>query len=207
MKRILLPVFLAVAALTCRAAEEDGWVSLMDGKTMNGWKASESASSWTVQDGAFVAHGNRSHLFYVGDDKPFVNFEVKVDCKTEPGSNGGIYVHTKYQDNGWPKYGYEIQVNNTHSDPIKTGSVYGVKNVMNVSPAQDGKWWTQHIIVQGHRIIVKVDDKVINDYTEDPNRQPGKDFTRKLDSGTIALQGHDPKSTVCYKNIKVKRLD
>ena len=117
------------------------------------------------------------------------------------------HIHTKYQDSDWPKYGYEIQVNNTHSDPIKTGSVYGVKNVMNVSPAQDGKWWTQHIIVQGHRIIVKVDDKVINDYTEDPNRQPGKDFTRKLDSGTIALQGHDPKSTVCYKNIKVKRLD
>ena len=207
MKRILLPVFLAVVALTCRAAEEDGWVGLMDGKTMNGWKASEATSTWTVQDGAFVAHGNRSHLFYVGDDKPFVNFELKVDCMTEPGSNGGIYIHTKYQDSDWPKYGYEIQVNNTHSDRIKTASIYGVKNVMDVSPAQDRKWWTQHIIVQGTRIIVKVDGKVVNDFTEEPSRQAGKDFTRKLDKGTFALQGHDPKSTVCYKNIRVKRLD
>ena len=54
---------------------------------------------------------------------------------------------------------------------------------------------------------MKVDGKVVNDFTEEPSRQAGKDFTRKLDKGTFALQGHDPKSTVCYKNIRVKRLD
>jgi hypothetical protein len=78
--------------------------------------------------GAFVANGNRCHLFYVGDEHPFKNFHLKVDVMTEPGSNGGIYFHTKYQPSGWPKAGFETQVNNTHSDWKKTGSVYDVAN-------------------------------------------------------------------------------
>jgi len=207
MPRSLLLALLTGAALVARAADEEGFVSLMDGQTLTGWKASEHKSTWKVVDGAFVAHGNRSHLFYVGDLQPFLNFELKVDVWTEPGSNGGIYIATKYQDNDWPKHGYEIQVNNTHADPIKTASIYGVKNVMNVSPARDGQWWTQHIIVKGKTITVKIDGKVANEYTEEPDRKPGKDFTRILGEGTIALQGHDPQSTVKYKNIRVKRLD
>ena len=94
-----------------------------------------------------------------------------------------------------------------HSDPIKTASLYGVKNVMNASPAKDRQWWTQHIIVKGKTITVKVDGKTVNEFTEEPDRKPGKDFTRILSAGTFALQGHDPKSVVKYKNIRVKRLD
>jgi hypothetical protein len=205
MKRILS--ILALTGVTLHAADSDGWVRLFDGKTMTGWKASESTNSWKIEDGAFVAHGNRSHLFYVGELQPFVNFELKVDCMTEPGSNGGIYIHTKYQDSDWPKCGYEIQVNNTHSDRIKTASIYGVKNVMDNSPAKDRQWWTQHIIVKGKTITVKVDGKTVNEFTEEPGRKAGKDFTRILDQGTFALQGHDPKSVVRYRNIMVKRLD
>lgn len=205
MKRILS--ILALTGVTLHAADSDGWVRIFDGKTMTGWKASESTNSWKIEDGAFVAHGNRSHLFYVGELQPFVNFELKVDCMTEPGSNGGIYIHTKYQDSDWPKNGYEIQVNNTHSDRIKTASIYGVQNVMDNSPAKDRQWWTQHIIVKGKTITVKVDGKTVNEFTEEPGRKAGKDFTRILDQGTVALQGHDPKSTVRYKNILVKRLD
>lgn len=210
MKRIVLPGLLAALSLTTLAAapkDADGWVRLFDGKTLNGWKASEAVESWSVDDGALVAHGKRSHLFYVGDQKPFVNFELKADVWTEPGSNGGIYIHTQYQDSGWPRHGYEIQVNNTHKDPIKTGSLYGVTNVMNISPAQDRQWFTEHIIVQGNRIIVKVDGKTVVDFTEESGRKAGKDFTRKLSQGTFGLQGHDPNSIVRYKNILVKRLD
>src|SRR3989304_3935389 len=87
-------------------AAEDGWVSIFDGKTFNGWRASENKDSWKVEGGALVCHGPRSHLFYTGDAKPFVNFEFKCQVMTTPGSNAGIYFHTKYQDEGWPKYGY-----------------------------------------------------------------------------------------------------
>ena len=181
-------------------------MKIMDGKTFNGWKiAEEKANSWKIEDGAFVAKGDRSHLFYVGDEKPFKNFELKVDVMTEPGSNGGIYFHTKWQESGWPKAGFECQVNVTHTDWKKTGSLYDIAN-LGVTPAKDNEWWTQHIKVEGNKVTVRINDKVVLEYNEPPGAQPGKDFMRKISEGTFALQAHDPKSVVRFKNIRVKRL-
>jgi hypothetical protein len=200
----------AILAATTRlgAAEvEPGFTPLCDGKTFTGWKpAEENKDTWKLEDGAFVARGPRSHLFYVGDPKPFKNFHLKLDVMTDPNSNGGIYFHTKYQPEGWPRAGFESQVNNTGGDWIKTGSLYGLVSIAQ-SPAQDNRWWTHEIIVQGNSVTVLVDGKPVFQYNEPPGAQPGKDFARKLDEGTFALQGHDPKSVVRYKNIRVKRLD
>jgi 3-keto-disaccharide hydrolase len=208
MNKILFSTLVAASlSQMVFAQSEDGFVSLSDGKTFNGWKtATEHTDTWTVQDGAFVAHGDRCHLFYVGDEKPFKNFELKVDVMTEPHSNGGIYFHTKYQEAGWPTNGFECQVNVSHSDWKKTGSLYDVVNLGN-TPAKDNEWWTQDITVQDNKVTVKINGIVVLEYTEPPGAQPGKDFTRKLASGTFALQGHDPKSVIRYKNIRVKRLD
>jgi hypothetical protein len=211
MKHKFLSAFTAITMLAglnvLAAATEDGFTPLMDGKTLKGWKlAEENPGTWTIQDGAFVANGNRCHLFYVGDQQPFKNFHLKVEVMTDPVSNGGIYFHTKYQPEGWPKAGFECQVNNTHGDWIKTGSLYGLVNI-GISPAQDGKWWTQEIIVKGQSVTVIVDGKRVFEYNEPPGTVAGKDFERKINEGTFALQGHDPKSTVRYKNIRVKRLD
>jgi len=188
------------------AADDDGWRTIFDGKSMTGWKASENKDSWKVEDGALVCHGPRSHLFYVGDDKPFVNFAFKADVMTTPGSNAGIYFHTKYQETGWPRFGYEAQVNVSHKDPKKTGSLYGVVNVSN-PPCKDNEYWTQTIIVKGKHIVIKINDKVVVDYTEPEGQKAfSKDFERRLGSGTFALQAHDPNSKVYFKNIQVKRL-
>jgi hypothetical protein len=197
---------LMAAGTLCAAESEEGFVPLMDGKTFNGWKiAQENQSTWKIEDGVFVANGERCHLFYDGDLKPFKNFHLKVEVMTEPISNGGIYFHTKYQPEGWPKAGFESQVNNTHGDWIKTGSLYGLVNI-GTAAAQDKKWWTQEIIVEGSTVTLIVDGKRIFQYIEPAGAQAGKDFERKLGEGTFALQGHDPKSTIRYKNIRVKKL-
>lgn len=191
-------------AIAQESAED--WVTIFDGKTLNGWKASENKDSWTVEDGAIVCHGPRSHLFYVGDEKPFKNFAFRCEVKTTPGSNSGIYFHTKYQETGWPKYGYEIQVNITHRDPKKSGGLYGVVDVSD-PPAKDNQWYTQEIIVQGRRIISKINGKVLVDYTEPENKPAfSAEFERRLGEGTFALQAHDPDSKVYFRNIQVKRL-
>ena len=206
MTRIVtaLLVFLTLASLS--HAEESGWVSLFDGESLKGWKASENKDSWKVEDGKLVCFGPRSHLFYVGDDKPFDNFEFKCDVMTTPGSNAGVYFHTKYQEQGWPKYGYECQVNVTHGDPKKSSSLYAVKNVADPG-IKDNEWYTQHIIVKGRRIILKINDKVMVDYEEPKDKAPeSKNFERRLDKGTFAFQAHDPKSKVYFKNVMVKRL-
>ena len=211
---LVLAAFALMGCAPCTVSAEDTkpeekgeWKKLMDGKTFDGWKIAEpEKKSWSIEDGAFVASKDRSHLFYVGDKEPFVNFELKLDVMTSQSSNGGIYIHTAWQDSGWPKVGYEIQVNQTHSDWRKSGSIYAVNDVKEVF-VKDNEWYSYDITVKGKRILVKMNDKVVNDWTEEPDRQPGKDFTRILTSGTLALQAHDPKSVVKYKNIQIKRLD
>jgi hypothetical protein len=203
---IFLLLSLALIPVGFGQKAEKGFKSLMDGKTFKGWKiANENQDAWTVKDGAFVAHGSRCHLYYVGDDKPFVDFELKVDAMTEPGSNGGIYFHTAYQEVGWPKAGFEVQVNQTHTDWKKTGSLYDVVNVKE-QLARDNEWYTYHIIVKGKHVTIKVNDKVAVDWEQPADRAAGKDFARMIDKGTFALQAHDPKSIVHFKNIRVKRL-
>lgn len=210
---ISLPSFyaalLVAAWFQTGVATQDGWVSLFDGKTLDGWKASENPGTFRVEDGTIVVDGPRAHLFYVGpvQQHRFTNFEWKADVMTTPGSNSGMYFHTEYQESGWPAKGYEVQVNNTHSDRRKTASLYAIQDVLDTSPARDGEWFTQHIIVTGKRIQVLVDGKLMVDYTEpDQVERPDDMKGRVLSSGTFALQGHDPKSKVRYRNIMVKPL-
>jgi Domain of Unknown Function (DUF1080) len=184
------------------------WISLFDGKSLDNWKVGNNAGTFTIENGAIVANGAVAHLFYMGDvhQHNFKNFEFKADVMTTPGSNSGIYFHTTYQEGGWPKMGYEVQVNNTQSDWRRTGSLYGIQDVKEVF-VKDNEWFTEYIKVEGKRVIVKLNDKTVVDYTEPDNvqRAAGNEG-RVLKSGTFALQGHDPKSKVYYKNIKVKVL-
>lgn len=195
------------SADAAQSHKEEGFVKLFDGKSLEGWKANENPESFKLEDGTIVAHGERSHLFFVGDEKPFDNFHLKVEVKTTPGSNSGIYFHTRFQESGWPTYGYECQVNISQSDPKKSSGLYGVQDVFD-PPAKDDQWYTQEIIVQGRHIVTKVNGKTVVDYTEpDSNEAAESDSQRRLDKGTFALQAHDPDSKVYFKNIRVKRLD
>jgi type 1 glutamine amidotransferase len=181
---------------------EDGWVSLFDGKSLSGWEKSEDQDCFKIENGAIVANGNRSHLFYMGhvNGASFKNFEYKVEVKTEPGSNGGLYFHTAYQPTGWPSKGFEVQVNNSYTrDPRKTGSLYGIQDVL-IATARDNEWYTEHITVIGQHVVVRINDRTVVDYVQPANSD--KPLTR----GTFALQGHDPGSKVHYRNIRVKPL-
>jgi len=205
---LLLAALISFTSIaTGQGKKETGFKNLFDGKSFNGWKsANENQNSWSIKDGAFVAHGSRCHLYYVGDAKPFVNFELKVDVMTEPGSNGGIYFHTQYQETDWPKAGFEVQVNNTYNtDPRKTGSLYQMKDVKE-QLVKDNEWYTYDIIVKGKHVTIKVNDKVAVEWDEPADVKPSSTPARVIDKGIFALQAHDPKSTVYYKNIRVKRL-
>ena len=207
MKRYCSLMLLAVVPLV---AADDGFVPLFNGKDMTGWKASEHPDTFSVKEGAIVAHGSRSHCFYVGDfhRHTFRNFELKVDILTLPKSNGGVYIQTEYQETGWPGKGFEVQVNNTYpGDPRLTGSLYEVAD--NTSEvAKDQEWFSEDILVEGDSITVKVNDKVVAHWTEPPGWNGTKDFPgRRIGAGTIALQAHDAGSTVYYKNIRIKPLD
>jgi hypothetical protein len=207
LKTFSIATLVTLAAATL-PAQDKGWVSLFDGKTLDGWKVGVNATSFKVEDGAIVINGPRAHLYYVGpvNNHEFKNFEFKADVMTTPGSNSGIYFHTAYQEDGWPSKGYEVQVNNSHTDPKRTAGLYGIKDNME-APAKDGEWFTMQITVQGKHVTTSVNGKTIVDYTEPDNADRPADMKdRLISSGTFALQGHDPKSKVFVKNIMVKPL-
>ena len=210
MKKIFL--FSTMAFCLCAFSviinKSDEWVSIFNGKSLNGWKVGENAQTFSVQNGEIVVHGETAHLFYVGDymNHNFKNFEFKAKVMTWPNANSGIYFHTEYQESGFPNKGFEVQVNNSHSDWKRTGSLYDIVDVKEVY-VKDNVWFTEYFKVEGKHVVIKINDKTVVDYTEPENAKPPQGHSgRIISNGTFALQGHDPGSEVHFKDIMVKVL-
>ena len=184
---------LALSAMAADApkAGKDGWVSMFDGKTLDGWKASERPENWKVENGAIVGGGERSHLFWTKEICE--NCEFRATVKINTGGNSGMYFRAQEIAPGWPK-GYEAQVNTSHKDPVKTGSLYNIVKVLDKLVPEE-TWFTQHIIADGDHIIIKVNDKVTVDT---------KDATYA--KGYLALQAHDPGSVMMYKDLMFRPI-
>lgn len=208
MNRLALILLLA----TPLTFAQDGWISLFNGKDLTGWKVGGDQNTFQIKDGALVANGPVAHAFYDGpvNNHDFKNFELMVDVMTAPNSNGGVYFHTEFQDKGFPRKGFEVQVNNTHGDKVKTGSLYHVKDIGAddiKGITQDNEWFTEHIIVQDKTVTIKLNDKEVVKWTQAADWDGGREGPgRVIGHGTVALQGHDPNSTVHYKNIRIKPL-
>ncbi len=213
---------------SCSTTPNAEFISLFNGTDLTGWTpATENPDSFSVENGTLIVKGGRSHLFYTGNvnEGSFKNFELKLQAKPFPGANSGVYIHTQYQDTGWPNNGYECQVNSTHKDSKKTGSLYAVVNILvlkpgekepkvgvnikhDAAPSTDGEWFDYHITVIGDKITIRVNGETLVDYIEPEGGSGHPKFTgRKLSEGTFALQAHDPKSEVHYRNIRVKVLN
>lgn len=200
---------LALVAVLSSTSRAEEWQSLFDGKSLDGWKAADHEECFKVADGMIVAGGGpMAHLFYVGPVRngDFKNFELKAEVKTTAGSNSGLFFHTEPQS-GFLKKGYEAQICNTCIDKRRTGSLLIVKDIIDTSPVKDNEWFEYHVIVSGKRIVLKVNGETTVDYTEpeNPERPEGRE-RRVLSHGPIALQAHDPNSTVFYRSIRIKVL-
>ena len=201
-------LILTACTSTRKASGGSGWISLFDGKSFSGWKASEKPGTFKIEDGSIVVSGPRSHLYYDGPvmNHNFKNFELQAQVMTKPGSNSGMYFHTAYQETGFPDKGFEVQVNNSHTDWKRTAGLYDIRDTREVY-VKDDEWFTLYIKVQGKNVTTKINDKIVTEYTEPENAEAPKGHPgRLISSGTFALQGHDPKSTVLFKDIMVKPL-
>ena len=135
------------------SAQSGEWIELFNGKNFDGWKISENPGSFSIEDGLLKVNGPRGHMFYEGavGNHDFNNFELQVELKTMPQANSGIFIHTEFQEKGWPNIGHEIQVNQSHGDWRKTGSVYSFKDVKETF-VKDDEWYTETIIVKGDQV-------------------------------------------------------
>jgi hypothetical protein len=158
---------------------------------------------WRVEDGVLIGSGPHSHLF--NERGNYANFRYRVEAMINDHGNSGQYFRARLGPD-FPK-GYEAQINATHGDPIRTGSLYpsfklsqedrGKILVMNTAPHKPDEWFTQEVIAEGNHITIKVNDKTTVDFTD-----PNSTYLR----GHFALQGHDPGTVVKFRKIEVIEL-
>jgi hypothetical protein len=186
-------------------AQESTWVPLFDGKSLEGWTVLElgkqkGQSHWEVKNGMIEGSGLQSMLFSPRGD--YKNFRYRAELKINDGGNSGMYIRTP-KEATFTK-GYEIQVNSTHKDPIKTGSVYTFVHVFKQLVPPD-TFFTQEIeavdkMYRGKMVThikVSVNGELLYEFL---------DHDRSWTEGHFAFQQHDPGSKVTIRKVEVKEL-
>ncbi len=186
-------------------ASESGWVSLFDGKTTEGWVALElpnqkQPSKWEVVDGMLVGSGGQSMIFSPRGD--YTNFKFRAEVKINDKGNSGMYFRTP-KGNTFTN-GYEAQINSTHADPIKSGSIYTFVHIYDILVPPD-TFFTQEVEVKDvnfrgktvTNIKVRINGKLLYEFN---------DFARTWTTGHFAFQQHDPGSRVTIRKVEVMEL-
>jgi formylglycine-generating enzyme required for sulfatase activity len=195
----------APAAAPAARQPEGGYVQLFNGKDLTGWKAHpDDKARWVVEDGLLVGRGPKGQLFSERGD--YQNFIFRVEAMINDKGNSGQYFRTTFGPS-FPR-GYEAQINSTHGDPVRTGSLYpdsrdgysAVEKQKMIVPGQlhkSNEWFSQEVIAVGNHIVIKVDGNTVVDFVDEKNRHS---------KGHFALQQHDPGTVVKFRKIEVKEL-
>ena len=193
------------AAVAARSPGD--YVPLFDGKSLAGWSGwgsqgplsrQEMRGIWSVRDGDLIGSVTQSHLFSPRGD--YANFRVRARVKVNEGGNSGLYFRAA-KGPGFPP-GYEAQINATHRDPNKTGSLYkrgeGAVRAIARSPVPSNTWFVLEAEAVGDHIRVWVEGKLTADW-----RDPQRSYAR----GHFAIQIHDPQTVVQVRKLEVMELD
>jgi hypothetical protein len=209
--------WMLAALVLCASAPlhaQRGWVTILDAKSFKDWKVAPERSSarveetatekrvvagdslrdgkWSFNNGVLHGEGGVSHIFSPRGD--YENFSYSAELKISDKGNSGQYFRTAF-GSGFPD-GYEAQINSTHTDPVRSGSLYGLAKVtdMLVPP---NTWFTQEVTAVGNHITIKVNGKTTVDFVDEKNRHT---------KGHFAFQQHNLGSEVWIRNVKVKEL-
>jgi hypothetical protein len=196
MKKIALlavaGAFVALAQEPAQKPESSGWITLFDGRSLNGWHP-EADAKWRVEGGVLIADSGGDG--WLRSDRQFGNFRLEAEFRNVKGGNCGIFLRasaaTKAGDPSNPASSYELQINN--EDPKwATGSIEDViQRIAAVNP-EPNQWHKYEIAVHGDHFAVQLDGKKVLD---------GRDA--KIKTGYIGLQHHKD-MPVAFRNIKIQ---
>ena len=175
-----------------------GFVTLLNGKDRAGWKTNpKQPGDWHVENGILIGSGPQASWLY-SERGDYSDFHLRVEASINDGGNSGICFRTPF---GQAPTGYEAQINSTHPDP-KTGSIYrkpgGPVVKVDHSPVPPDRWFWLEVIAEGSHIVVKVNGSTTGDY---------RDENPFLTGGHIALQQHNPRTSVQFRKIEIKELN
>lgn len=233
MRFKLLSIVSLIALVSCNSANkmtknDEGWVSLFDGKTTNGWHTygkSEAGKAWEVSDGTLhlnVEGKDKSERGDLVTEKAYENYHLKLEWKISEGGNSGIIFNVEEDIEKYPRSymtGPEMQVldNDKHADAKihthRAGDLYDLIASKKEMAKPVGEWNLAEIIINNGKLdFVLNGENIVSTTMFDENwkkmiagskfaKMPGFGTYRK---GKIVLQDHDDK--VWYRNIKIKEL-
>jgi hypothetical protein len=159
MKSLLLAATFFAITLTSHAA--DGWVPLLDGKSLAGWTGADGkppGAGWKIEDGG-VLHLEGKGAGFLLSEKEYSNFELEWEWKLADAGNNGIkYWVTKVGGKEWLGIEYQMIDDYKHADGLKggshnTGSIYDI-----IDSAKDkvlkpiGEWNSSRIVAKDGKI-------------------------------------------------------
>lgn len=220
-----------VSLAALQADDKDGYVSLFNGKDMTGWKIhpetnkgqisnivekkdgdkvvaivgtvkGKETTLWEVKDGLLIGGGPMSHIYTT--DGNYSNFRFRVEMKINDKGNSGMFFRAGFRG-GVPK-GYEAQLNATHGDRVKTGSIYpngefgldkfkAVTCVMDKAAHHANDFFIQEVVADGPTLTTYVNGVKQIEWTDPDYR---------FKEGHFAIQAHDPGSIMTFKRVEVK---
>lgn len=202
----------ALAANTCAADDEQGFVSLFDGKSLDGWQLiGQRGPGYIVEDGVLVCPKDGGGKLFT--KKEYDNFILRFEYWVEPGGNNGIGLRAPLE--GDAAYaGMESQILDDDAPQYAKllpgqyhGSIYKVLPAKRGAPKKAGEWNTEEIVCDGRHITVTVNGKVtvdgnLDDVTDPATLKEHPGMQRK--SGHVGFLGHN--SLVKFRNIRIKPL-
>jgi len=176
------------------AAAQDGWVTLLDGTSTNGWN-SLGGSNWHPAGGAIVADGmkDKNEAGYLVTEKSYKNFIVRVEFQASHDANSGIYFRCLNPKVITDRTCYEANIFDERADPsYGTGAITRYVEVNPMPKAGEG-WNTYEITVNGRDITVMLNGK-----------ETAKLRNGMFDEGPIVLQ-HGA-GVIKFRKVQVKVL-
>jgi hypothetical protein len=208
----LLVALVLLFAVPSLADGEAGFVSLFDGKTLNGWTlVGGHGPGYVVKDGILVCPKDGGGNLLI--EKEYGNFAFRFEFRVEPGGNNGVGIRTPLEGDAAYE-GMEIQILDNDAPQYKDlrpaqyhGSIYDVVPAKRGFLKKPGEWNEEEILAEGRHIKVTVNGHVIVDANlddiKDPEvlkKHPGLARTK----GHIGFLGHD--ALVEFRNIRIKEL-
>jgi hypothetical protein len=206
-----MKALLAAVALLAMSPD-DGWVSLFDGKTLDGWEQKNGTATYRVEDGCVVGKTNEgSPNSFLCTKKTYGDFELKFEVKVDDQLNSGVQIRSASKpdhDNGrvhGPQV--EIATNGTagfvYGEGLKTGWLSEDRSDPKAQAAfKKGEWNSYRVLAEGKSIKTWVNDVPVANLVEEKTG---------MMSGFIGLQVHGIKKgtgpfEVRWKNISIREL-
>jgi hypothetical protein len=211
--RAILPAVLLALSLPL-AAVEDGFVSLFNGRNLDGWFiVNQMGPGFLVRDGMIVCPLDGGQKLMT--EKEYANFVLRLEYRLEADSNNGIGIRAP-RNGQTSVHGMEIQIldqSGPKYGPMKLkpeqyhGSLYDIWPARTGFLKKPGEWNEQEIRADGRRISIRLNGALILDVDLDSIQEPAvlkkhPGLARK--SGHIVLLGHQ--AYVEFRNIRIKEL-